>query len=501
MSSRSRAGAGAALVDLALERLASEEAGVLLYLRGTQGWGLGLGRRRDYSQGEPGQDHVHYGFDWRQYGTGAQILHDLGLRDIRILTSNPARYRAIEGYGPDDLRQGALYRRSVAGGRGVLRGLTAVPVRPRASLGALSPYSGAETTIPGFARPVQLGNNESGFAPSPRAVEAARRAADACRAYSDPEHMRLRAALAERHDLDPARIVCGAGSMEIMALLARSYLEPGRDLVMSRYGYRFPMTLARAEGAGVVLADERDRTLDVDALLAAVTPATAMVYVANPNNPTGTAVPLAEIRRLAAALPDSVLVLLDAAYGEFVDDAGYATGESLVDDGLNVVVLRTFSKIHGLAGMRIGWAYAPGDVVATLGKVRTPGSVATQSLAAAAAAVDDVGHVAAVRRDTIALRTGFAERLRRLGLDPVASQASFILAGLPDGVGMDAENLYQAVKARGILLRRVANFGLANHLRISIGAPGDMAALGDALEDILGADRTVDMLRQGGAAR
>ena len=274
--------------------------------------------------------------------------------------------------------------------------------------------------------------------------------------------------------------------MEIMAQLAQCYLEPGRAMAMSRYGYRFPMTLAGVNGASVILARERDLTMDVDAMLEAVTPETSVVFAVNPNNPTGTAVSFREIRRLAEGLPSGVMLWLDGAYGEFVERRGYDTGECLVDEGLNVVTLRTFSKIYGLAGLRVGWAYAPADVVETVTKMRTPGGIPTQSLAGAVAALDDEDHIAHVRRRTLELRDGFTARLRRLGLEPVGSQASFVLVRVPERTGMDAEALYRAVRARGILLRRVANFGLPDHLRVSIGAPDEMAALTDALADILG---------------
>jgi len=360
-----------------------------------------------------------------------------------------------------------------------------VTTPPRPAIAALAPYATAETVIEGFAKPIQLGSNELGFSPSPRAVEAIRATAGEGRTYSDENHVALRTALAARHGLDAEKILCGSGSMEIMAQLAQCYLEPGRAMVMGEYGYRFPMTLAQINGADVILAPERDLTIDIDAVLAAVTPQTAVVFVVNPNNPTGTLVPFSDIRRLAENLPSGVMLWLDSAYGEFVDAADYDTGECLIDEGFNVVTLRTFSKVYGLAGLRVGWAYAPVDVVATVAKMRTLGSIPTQSLAAATAAVDDIDHIADVRRRTIELRERVTGQLRQFGLRPLASQASFVLVEIPEALGMDGEALYQAVKSRGILLRRVANFGLPRHLRISIGSPGDMAALHDALADIL----------------
>ncbi|MBT7612021.1 MAG: aminotransferase class I/II-fold pyridoxal phosphate-dependent enzyme [Rhodospirillaceae bacterium] len=357
---------------------------------------------------------------------------------------------------------------------------------PRAAVAALAPYLTAETTIPGFENPIQLGSNELGFPPSPKAVAAIEATAGEGPTYAESDHVALRAALAGRHGLDADHILCGSGSMEIIVQLAQCYLESGRTLLMSQYGYRFPMTQAEVTGADVVLAPERDLTMDVDAMLAAVTPETVMVFAVNPNNPTGTVLPFSEIRRLRVGLPDDVMLVLDSAYGEFVTDPGYETGEALVDEGTNTVVLRTFSKVYGLAALRVGWAYAPDDVVATIAKMRPLGSIPTQALAGATAAVDDPDHTTWARDNVIGLRERFFAPLRQFGLDPVPSQTSFILVHVPDHLGIGSEALYQEVKARGILLRRVTNFGLNNHIRISIGSPDGMAALTEALTDILG---------------
>ncbi len=321
---------------------------------------------------------------------------------------------------------------------------------------------------------IQLGFNESGFPPSPGALEAARAALGEARSYSDEDYRDLRRALARATGLDEASIVCGAGSMDIMANLARCCLEPGRTLVTGRFSYSFPVTLAEAAGARTVLVDEASFTHDVDAFLAAVTEETAVVYIANPNNPTGTAVGLDAIRRLAGGVPDHVLLMLDGAYADYAD---LDSGESLLEEGFNVAVLRTFSKIHGLAGMRVGWAAMRPELAEAVARVRPPGIVARPCQAAAIASLADREHLAAVRRRTIELREWFAGRLAALGFDSPASETNFLLAGLPPDCAMDGEELYRRVKARGIVLRRLAGFGLPRHLRITIGSPADMEAL------------------------
>lgn len=281
-----------------------------------------------------------------------------------------------------------------------------MPFTLRRAVRMMAPYASGETT----GEMVQPGFNESGFPPSPRALEAAHLATARARTYCDHDYGALRRALACHYGLDGDRIVCGAGSIDIMGHLVHCCLGQARALVTGRYGYSFPRTLTEAAGAGIILVDEDSFAHDVDEFLGAVTPHTAMVYIANPNNPTGTAVPISDIRRLADGLPEHVLLMLDSAY------ADYASGESLVDEGYNVVVLRTFSKIHGLAGMRVGWAYASRDLVDAVGKVRAQSIVSVQSLAAAIAALTDTDHVLGVRNRTIDLRERFSARLIELGL-------------------------------------------------------------------------------------
>jgi len=261
---------------------------------------------------------------------------------------------------------------------------------PRPSILDITPYVGGEAKALGFARPIRLASNESALGPSPKAVAAYRALAGEIHRYPEGDAEELREALGRRHGLDPARIVCGAGSDELITLLLRCYAGPGDEVLYSRHGFLMYPINAMAVGATPVAALERDLTTDVDALLAGVTDRTRIVFIANPNNPTGTYLGAQELARLHAGLRPSVLLVIDAAYAEFVNRNDYEPGIALVNRADNVVMLRTFSKIYALAGLRLGWAYCPPAIADVLNRVRSPFNVSSAAQAAGEAAVEDV---------------------------------------------------------------------------------------------------------------
>ena len=254
---------------------------------------------------------------------------------------------------------------------------------PRPGILDIAPYVGGEARIAGVERPIRLASNESALGPSAAAVAAYRALAGDIHRYPDGHAEALREALGQRHALDPARIVCGAGSDELIALLLRCYAGPGDEVLHSRHGFLIYPIAARAVGAIPVAASEPALTTNVDALIERLTPRTRAVCIANPNNPTGTYIGAAELSRLHAALPPSVLLVIDSAYAEFVNRNDYEAGAALVDRADNVVMLRTFSKIHALAGLRLGWAYCPPAVAEVLHRVRGPFNVSAAASAGA----------------------------------------------------------------------------------------------------------------------
>ncbi len=356
---------------------------------------------------------------------------------------------------------------------------------PRPGILEVAPYVGGEASVPGVNRVVRLASNENPLGASPRAAAAYSALKDDLHRYPDGGATALRQALAEAENLDAARIVCGAGSDELIALLVRGYAGPGDEVLHSAHGFLMYSIAARIAGATPVAAPERDLTADVEALLARVTARTRLVFLANPNNPTGSYLRAARVRALRGGLPEHVLLVLDAAYAEYVEEADYAAGADLVEACDNVVMLRTFSKIHGLASLRLGWAYCPRDVAEVLNRLRGPFNVTQAAQAAGVAAIADKDHVARARRHNATWRSWLSERLSAAGLHPYPSVGNFILVGFPGEPEPGAEAALAYLKARGILVRGMAGYGLPACLRITVGTEEETRAVADALAEFM----------------
>jgi len=347
---------------------------------------------------------------------------------------------------------------------------------PRPGIMEIAAYVGGDSKIDGASKVIKLASNESALGPSPKAVAAYRALAEELHRYPEGGSTELRDALGARHGLDPARIVCGAGSDELIALLVRGYVGVGDEVVYSRHGFLMYPIAAKAAGAIPIAAPERNLTADVDALLAAVTPRTRIVFLANPNNPTGTYITTAELERLHQGLPPSVLLVIDAAYSEFVVRNDYSAGAELVASSDNVVMMRTFSKIYALAALRLGWAYCPPAVADVLNRIRGPFNVGAASQAAGLAAILDQPAVDAARTHNDIWRPWLAEQLTRFGLTVTPSVANFLLVHFKN-----AEAANDFLTGRGIITRKMVAYGLPQCLRISIGTEEECRAVADAL--------------------
>ncbi|MER2268631.1 pyridoxal phosphate-dependent aminotransferase, partial [Methylobacterium oxalidis] len=356
---------------------------------------------------------------------------------------------------------------------------------PRPGVLAIEAYVPGKSGVPGAGKVYKLSSNETPLGPSPAAVAALRETAGGLALYPDGSSTALRAAIARKFGLDPERIVCGAGSDELLSLLAYAYVGPGDEGIYAEHGFLVYRIAILAAGGTPVVAPERDLTADVDAILAAVTPRTRIVYVANPNNPTGTYLPFPEVRRLHAGLPANVLLVLDGAYAEYVRANDYSAGLDLVLGSENVVMTRTFSKIHGLAALRIGWMVGPAAVVDAVNRIRGPFNLSSAGIAAGAAAIADEAHVAAAAAHNADWLPRLTEAVRGLGLTVTPSVGNFILVHFPDGAGRDAAAADAFLTGRGVITRRVASYGLPNALRVTVGSAeaneAFLAALGDFL--------------------
>jgi histidinol-phosphate aminotransferase len=296
----------------------------------------------------------------------------------------------------------------------------------------------------------------------------------------------LREAIGKRHGIDPARVMSGHGSEDLIGLVARSYAGPGDEVVVSQYGYAMFPLAARIAGATVVTAKARALAPDVDALLAAVTPRTRILYLANPNNPTGACLAAGEVERLQRGLPDSVLLVLDAAYAEYVAAGDYEPGLRLAGTTVNTIMLRTFSKAYGLAGLRVGWLYGPREIVDLLDRLRPPTNIAGSAQAAAAAAIGDTDHLAAIVAENAATRGRFAKSAAQLGLVPLPSEGNFVLVRFPAEERRNAAAAYAFLRSRGILGRRMDPYGLPQYLRFTMGGDAEISAVLEALADFVG---------------
>lgn len=352
-----------------------------------------------------------------------------------------------------------------------------LPVRP--GILEIAPYVGGESSLAGRSRVIRLASNEGALGPSPQAVEAYRQMAATLHRYPDGGATALREAIGSRFALDPAAIVCGAGSDELIGLLTRAYAGPGDEVLYSRHGFLMYPIAAQSVGATAVSAPETNLTADVDALLERVGPRTRICFLANPNNPTGSYLPADALRRLHAGLPSDVLLVIDAAYAEYVGRDDYEPGAALVAAHDNVVMTRTFSKIFGLAALRLGWAYCPPAVADVLNRVRGPFNVAAPAQAAAVAALADAHHVARARAHNDRWLPWFRDALAALGFESAPSVGNFVLVRFPKEA--DAAAACDHLNARGIIPRRMGAYGLGDCLRITIGLEAEMRAVVDAL--------------------
>ncbi len=362
---------------------------------------------------------------------------------------------------------------------------TSQPV-PRAGLERIKAHMVAPPVQSPGQELLALHSNESAYGPSPRAAEAARQAVTGIERYFEFPDRLMAPAIAARFGLDPERIICGQGSDDLLARVARAYLGPGETLLRSAHGYLKVPNYAHACGAEAISVPDDAFVPSVDRLIDAVDARTRIVFLANPENPAGTHLPGAEVRRLHAALPGHVMLILDSAYEEYVDAPGHESPHHLVEAFDNVVMTRSFSKIFGLAGARVGWLYGPPAVVDILRRIGLTFPVAAPSAAAALAALEDHAHTEHVRRETISERRRLHEALSGLGLEPVPSQTNFVLCGFPDPA-RSAAQAADWLAAQGILVRQLAAPALADHLRITLGLPAHNDAVIRELAGFLGA--------------
>ncbi|MDP3897144.1 MAG: histidinol-phosphate transaminase [Mesorhizobium sp.] len=359
--------------------------------------------------------------------------------------------------------------------------------QPKPGVMDIAAYVPGKSAAPEGVRLHKLSSNENPLGASPAAIGAVKALAEKMEFYPDGSATKLREAIGEAHGLNPANIICSNGSDEVIGLIAQTYLQPGDEAIFTEHGFLVYKIYIQAAGATPVSVKETDATANVDAILAAVSDKTKIVFLANPNNPTGTYIPFDEVRRLHAGLPPQVLLLVDAAYAEYVRSNDYESGIELVSSSQNVVMTRTFSKVHGLGGIRLGWAYAPAHIADALNRMRGPFNVNAAAIEAGIAAMRDRAHVERSVAHNEQWLAWVTAELTKLGLKVTPSVGNFVLVHFPEGeAAHSAAKADDYLTARGYVLRRVAAYGFPNALRMTIGTEeanrGVVAALTEFLK-------------------
>jgi histidinol-phosphate aminotransferase len=363
---------------------------------------------------------------------------------------------------------------------------TATLPQPRPGVLDIKAYVPGKSSAPGVAKVFKLSSNETPLGPSPKAIAAYQVAAAHLQDYPDGAASELREAIGRAFGLDPDRIVCGTGSDDLLHLLAHAYLAAGDEAIHTTHGFLIYPIAARAAGGAPVVVPEKNYTADVDAILAAVTQRTKLVYLANPNNPTGTMLPFDEVKRLHRGLPPDVVLVLDAAYADYVRRNDYESGIELVATSDNVVMTRTFSKIHGLASLRLGWMFAPAPMVDAVNRIRGPFNVSGPAIAAGVAAIEDVEHQDRSREHNTRWLSWLTEEIGKLGLKVTPSVANFLLIHFPEAKGRTAKDADAFLTARGLILRQTTAYKLPNALRMSVGTEEANRLVVGALKEFLG---------------
>tara|TARA_B100000886_G_C20425284_1_gene493648 strand:+ start:1107 stop:2198 length:1092 start_codon:yes stop_codon:yes gene_type:complete len=359
------------------------------------------------------------------------------------------------------------------------------PLVPKPGILEIKPYVSGESRIQGIEHVIKLSSNESALGASAEAVSAYNAVKNGLHLYPDGNAVELREAIGVQHGLDPSRIICGAGSDELFYNLARAYASVGDEIIYSKHGFNIYPIVARTVGATPVVAPETSLTFNVDAVLSKVTSNTKIVFIANPNNPTGSYISENELYRLRRDLPEDILFVVDGAYAEYVTQDDYSDGISLVDASENTVMTRTFSKIYGLAALRIGWGYCPPSIADVLNRLRAPFNLTVAAQHAGVAALNDTAHISASRCHNAVWLPWLSNRLKELGLTVHPSVANFILVQFSELKGKQSSDAYNFLAQHGILTRKTTGYGLPDCLRITIGREDEVKAVATMLSEFV----------------
>ncbi|MCQ2913914.1 MAG: histidinol-phosphate transaminase [Alphaproteobacteria bacterium] len=348
----------------------------------------------------------------------------------------------------------------------------------------ISPYVGGTSKLPGFDKVVKLSSNEGAFGVNPNVVEAIRSHAELMFRYPDGSSQELREAIAKVHNLDKDKILCGTGSDNVIDIICEAFSKDGDDVIMTQYGFSMYRVCAKGNGANVIEVPEKNYTVDLDAVLSAITNKTKIIFITNPGNPTGTYLPKKDLYDFCKKVPSNILIVLDSAYAEYVPCEDYTAGAEFVEEFNNVIMLRTFSKIYALGGLRIGWSYASKEIIDVFNRIRAPFNVNTMAQYAGVVAMQDREFVKKCFEHNKKWQKKFPEELSKIGLNCTPTVANFVLVHFPK-TGKTSEKCDEFLKQHGYIVRRVLAYGLKDELRITIGNEEEMTTLVSLLKEFM----------------
>ena len=340
---------------------------------------------------------------------------------------------------------------------------------PKPGILSIPKYVGGKNRSDGFDQPIKLSANENPYGPSPRAIKAFLSAKGSLGVYPDGDHSDLRKAIAEVMVIDSDKIICGAGSDEILHFLCQCYAGQDDEVIYTEHGFAMYRISALAVGAKPIEVLENNRHADIPAIIKACNNKTKLIFLANPNNPTGTFIEPDEINKLAKSIPDHTLLVIDGAYAEYIKD--FDSGLRLAEERDNVFITRTFSKIYGLGSLRVGWGYGPKNVIDALKRVKGPFNLSTAAQVAATAAIRDTEYVHKCREDNLRLREYLSLELKKINIHSDRSFANFLLLQFFDSNVANSADKY--LNKNAIIVRNVSNYKLESYLRISVGTSND----------------------------
>jgi len=354
-------------------------------------------------------------------------------------------------------------------------------IKPGPGIMQIKPYVGGKSGVIG-KKSVKLSSNESALGPSLNAKEAFLKSLDSLAIYPDGKQYALKESIANNNNIDINQIICGAGSDEILTMIGNAYLNPGDEVIYSEHAFTLYKIITLANGAIPVAAPEKYLKADVDSILSSITPKTKIIFIANPNNPTGTYLSLSELKRLQSNIAENILLIIDSAYAEYVMASDYDNGIELVSNSNNVVMTRTFSKVYALASLRIGWAYCPIHIIEVLNRIRGPFNISTPAIMAGEAAMNDIDHVKSSVTHNTKCRDYLYKLYTDLGITVTPSVANFLLLDFKNIKNIKSDNLEKYLNEKNIYIRNVVDYGLSSHLRITIGNEKDNEILFEEIQ-------------------